>query len=90
MTGDLRLYSQLIRGKQYRNYDELLLREERSEEEKANRSIMVNNLEQQYLIKLLPVHRQINLTSLYQLVSEKMNRYSSTPLIKMKVAVTAL
>lgn len=71
MTGDLRLYSQLIRGKQYRNYDELLLREEGSEEEKANRSIMVNHLEQQYLIKLLPVHRRINLKSLYQLVSEK-------------------
>lgn len=70
MTGDLRLYSQLIRGKQYANYDAVLMQQEADELEKQNRSLMVNHLEQQYLIKLLPVHRRINLQSLYQLVNE--------------------
>ncbi|WP_447779109.1 hypothetical protein [Aeromonas veronii] len=70
MTGDLRLYSQLIRGKQYGNYDSVMLKEETSEAEKSNRSVMVHHLEQQYLIKLLPVHRRINLKSLYQLINE--------------------
>ncbi|MDI3324873.1 archaeal ATPase [Pontibacterium granulatum] len=73
MTGDLRLYSQLIRGKQYANYDAEMLSEEASGTEKRNRSVMVNHLEQQYLIKLLPVHRRINLKSLYQLVDDKNN-----------------
>lgn len=73
MTGDLRLYSQLIRGKQYGNYDDVMLKEEATEKEKISRSIMVNHLEQQYLIKLLPVHRRINLQSLYQLADEKNN-----------------
>jgi hypothetical protein len=71
MTGDLRLYSQLIRGKQYGNYDTVMLKEEATDAERLNRSVMVNHLEQQYLIKLLPVHRRINLQSLYQLVTEK-------------------
>ncbi|MBD2811443.1 archaeal ATPase [Xenorhabdus sp. Vera] len=71
MTGDLRLYSQLIRGKQYGNYDNVMLTEEADDKEKQKRSIMVNHLEQQYLIKLLPVHRRINLKSLYQLIDDK-------------------
>ncbi|RQM70015.1 archaeal ATPase [Aeromonas hydrophila] len=71
MTGDLRLYSQLIRGKQYGNYDSVMLNEEASEAEKLNRNVMVNHLEQQYLIKLIPVHRRINLQSLHQLVTEE-------------------
>ncbi|EJO3863218.1 hypothetical protein NRI58_003489 [Vibrio parahaemolyticus] len=75
LTGDLRLYSQLIRGKQYSNYDPTMLKEEASELDKQSRSVMVNHLEQQYLIKLLPVHRRTYLKSLYQLVDDKNNEY---------------
>ncbi|EGQ8704448.1 archaeal ATPase [Vibrio vulnificus] len=67
ITGDLRLYSQLVRGKQYENYNEVLLREEGYEERKRERHQMVEHLEQQYLLKLFPVHKRFELKSLYQL-----------------------
>ncbi|EHY8548491.1 TPA: hypothetical protein ACMDXH_000130 [Vibrio parahaemolyticus] len=67
ITGDLRLYSQLVRGKQYENYNDVLLTEETNDQRKHERYQMVEHLEQQYLLKLFPVHKRFELKSLYQL-----------------------
>ncbi|WP_010324754.1 hypothetical protein [Marinobacterium stanieri] len=70
-TGDLRLYSQLIRGKQYENYSKTLLDQEKESARLAERGYMVEHLEQQYLLKLFPVQKRIQLETMLQLVSEK-------------------
>ncbi|HIF9273689.1 TPA: hypothetical protein ACX6QR_001680 [Photobacterium damselae] len=70
-TGDLRLYSQLIRGKQYENYGKTLLNQEKESARLAERSYMVEHLEQQYLLKLFPVQKRIQLKTMLQLVGEK-------------------
>ncbi len=73
MTGDLRLYSQLIRGKQYENYSHILLNQEQENEQQGQRSEMVDHLEQQYLLKLLPVHRRYILKNLYQMLHHEVD-----------------
>lgn len=70
-TGDLRLYSQLIRGKQYENYSKTLLDQEKENARLAERGYMVEHLEQQYLLKLFPVQKRVQLTTMLQLVGEK-------------------
>lgn len=70
-TGDLRLYSQLIRGKQYENYSKTLLAQEKESARLAERGYMVEHLEQQYLLKLFPVQKRIQLKTMLQLVGEK-------------------
>lgn len=70
-TGDLRLYSQLIRGKQYENYSKTLLDQEKERARLAERGYMVEHLEQQYLLKLFPVQKRIQLKTMLQLVGEK-------------------
>ncbi|EGF7427607.1 archaeal ATPase [Escherichia coli] len=70
-TGDLRLYSQLIRGKQYENYSKTLLEQEKESVRLAERGYMVEHLEQQYLLKLFPVQKRIQLKTMLQLVGEK-------------------
>jgi len=70
-TGDLRLYSQLIRGKQYENYSKTLLDQENESSRLAERGYMVEHLEQQYLLKLFPVQKRIQLKTMLQLVGEK-------------------
>jgi len=70
-TGDLRLYSQLIRGKQYENYSKTLLDQEKESGRLAERGYMVEHLEQQYLLKLFPVQKRIQLKTMLQLVGEK-------------------
>ncbi len=69
-TGDLRLYSQLIRGKQYENYSKTLLDQEKESTRLAERGYMVEHLEQQYLLKLFPVQKRIQLKTMLQLVGE--------------------
>lgn len=64
ITGDLRLYSQLIRGKQYENYSRVLLEQEKDGERFNERLEMVEHLEQQYLLKLVPVYRRFALKTL--------------------------
>lgn len=63
-TGDLRLYSQLIRGKQYENYSKTLLDQEKESARLAERGYMVEHLEQQYLLKLFPVQKRIQLKTM--------------------------
>ncbi|MBH0475631.1 archaeal ATPase [Salmonella enterica] len=70
-TGDLRLYSQLIRGKQYENYGKTLLDQEKESARLDERSYMVEHLEQQYLLKLFPVQKRMQLKTMLQLVGEK-------------------
>ncbi|MDP2611600.1 archaeal ATPase [Oceanobacter sp. 2_MG-2023] len=70
-TGDLRLYSQLIRGKQYENYSQVLLEQESETKRTAERGYMVEHLEQQYLLKIFPVQKRIQLKNMLQLVGEK-------------------
>ncbi len=70
-TGDLRLYSQLIRGKQYENYSKTLLEQEKESARLAERGYMVEHLEQQYLLKLFPVQKRIQLKTMLQLVGDK-------------------
>lgn len=70
-TGDLRLYSQLIRGKQYENYSKTLLDQEKESARLAERGYMVEHLEQQYLLKLFPVQKRVQLKTMLQLVGEK-------------------
>lgn len=70
-TGDLRLYSQLIRGKQYENYSKTLLDQEKESARLAERGYMVEHLEQQYLLKLFPVQKRLQLKTMLQLVGEK-------------------
>lgn len=70
-TGDLRLYSQLIRGKQYENYSITLLDQEKESARLAERGYMVEHLEQQYLLKLFPVQKRMQLKTMLQLVGEK-------------------
>lgn len=70
-TGDLRLYSQLIRGKQYENYSKTLLEQEKESARLAERGYMVEHLEQQYLLKLFPVQKRMQLKTMLQLVGEK-------------------
>ncbi|QJK25579.1 Uncharacterised protein [Klebsiella pneumoniae] len=70
-TGDLRLYSQLIRGKQYENYSKTLLDQEKESARLAERGYMVEHLEQQYLLKLFPVQKRMQLKTMLQLVGEK-------------------
>ncbi|MFM5238586.1 hypothetical protein ACEUAP_14455 [Aeromonas veronii] len=70
-TGDLRLYSQLIRGKQYENYSKTLLDQEKEIARLAERGYMVEHLEQQYLLKIFPVQKRMQLKTMLQLVGEK-------------------
>ncbi|EOW6655363.1 archaeal ATPase [Cronobacter dublinensis] len=70
-TGDLRLYSQLIRGRQYENYSKTLLDQEKESARLAERGYMVEHLEQQYLLKLFPVQKRMQLKTMLQLVGEK-------------------
>ena len=72
-TGDLRLYSQLIRGKQYENYSKTLLSQEKESARLAERGYMVEHLEQQYLLKLFPVQKRIQLKTMLQLVGDDKN-----------------
>ncbi|MEG2184743.1 MAG: hypothetical protein RRY12_08705 [Cloacibacillus sp.] len=65
ITGDLQLYIQLIRNKQFDNFGESLLRND--EERKDERMRLVDHLEQQYLMKLFPIPQRITLKSMYEL-----------------------
>ncbi|MFQ2057465.1 hypothetical protein ACK34U_10525 [Aeromonas veronii] len=87
-TGDLRLYSQLIRGKQYENYSKTLLDQEKESARLAERGYMVEHLEQQYLLKLFPVQKRIQLKTMLQLVGEKGGAREEMIGVKTKLGIT--
>ncbi len=70
MTGDLRLYSQIVRGMQYGNYNSVALSEEDSSFHVKERAQMVEHLEQQYLLKMLPARKRVRLRTLLELESD--------------------
>lgn len=86
-TGDLRLYSQLIRGKQYENYSKTLLDQEKESARLAERGYMVEHLEQQYLLKLFPVQKRMQLKTMLQLVGEKGKARKENIRVKTKLAM---
>ncbi|MEN3762801.1 hypothetical protein, partial [Aeromonas veronii] len=86
-TGDLRLYSQLIRGKQYENYSKTLLAQEKESARLAERGYMVEHLEQQYLLKLFPVQKRSQLKTMLQLVDEKGKASKENIKVKTKFAM---
>ncbi|MDK9425252.1 hypothetical protein [Vibrio parahaemolyticus] len=86
-TGDLRLYSQLIRGKQYENYSKTLLDQEKESARLAERGYMVEHLEQQYLLKLFPVQKRIQLKTMLQLVGENENVHKENIRVKTELGM---
>ena len=86
-TGDLRLYSQLIRGKQYENYSKTLLDQEKESARLAERGYMVEHLEQQYLLKLFPVQKRMQLKTMLQLVGEKGKARKENIRVKTELAM---
>lgn len=68
MAGDLKLYSDVVRGLYLGNMSENLYKYDQA---RANeRSILLNHMEDQYLKKLFPIQNRILLQSLKQLVKE--------------------
>ncbi|MDO9010342.1 MAG: hypothetical protein Q7U78_00840 [Gallionella sp.] len=65
VTGDLELYSQLVRNQFYGSLGEHLSRTDK--ERDAQRTKMVDHLEDQYLLKLFPIRRRVQLRPLWNL-----------------------
>lgn len=61
MTGDLELYSMLVRGQQWDRFSKPMLDNEKESKDVLQRRLMVNHLQDQYLLKVLPAHSQIGL-----------------------------
>lgn len=61
MTGDLELYSMLVRGQQWDKFSKPMLDNEKDSKDVAQRRLMVSHLQDQYLFKVLPAHSQIGL-----------------------------
>jgi hypothetical protein len=65
ITGDLQLYTHLVRGRQFENFGQLL--HERDSGRNSERAQLVDHLEQQYLLKLFPLQNRIELLPLSRL-----------------------
>ena len=66
ITGDLQLYSQLVRDKQYSNFSATLSKND--DDRSRERTAMVDHLEQQYLMKLFPLTLRLSLHSVAELL----------------------
>ncbi|MBA6362020.1 hypothetical protein H4J62_08515 [Colwellia sp. BRX8-5] len=66
ITGDLQLYTHLVRGKQFGNFDKCLFKHDSKRQ--GERELMVDHLEQQYLLKIFPVENRFRLRTLGQLI----------------------
>ena len=69
VTGDMQLYTHLVRSKQISNYPDQTLRFD--ENRKTERHNMIDHLEQQYLLKMFPVDKRVALKTMKQLVDER-------------------
>lgn len=75
ITGDLQLYTQLVRDKQFRNFSETL---SKNDADRASERIgMVDHLEQQYLMKVFPLSQRLSLYSISELL-ELTNKNNQT------------
>lgn len=79
ITGDLQLYTHLVRRQQYKNFGNELHKRDKSR--KREREEMVDHLEQQYLLKLFPLQNRIHLDPL-SILLEANNGYSYKCLIE--------
>ena len=68
ITGDIQLYTHLVRGKQFENFSDKLFKYDN--ERHNERELMVDHLEQQYLLKLFPVENRFRLRTLGQLIKK--------------------
>ena len=73
VSGDYNLFSYAVRKKQWKNFGESLLKNEYDKYiDNSNKyPVQVNDLENQYLKKILPVENRINLHSIYELIAGK-------------------
>ncbi len=69
VTGDLQLYTHLVRDRHFRNFSDALAKND--EQRVKERARMVDHLEQQYLLKIFPLHQRTQLVSLWELLQEK-------------------
>lgn len=72
VSGDYNLFSYAVRKKQWKNFGESLLINEYDKytnNDSKKYPVQVNDLENQYLKKILPVENRINLHSIYELIS---------------------
>jgi hypothetical protein len=68
ITGDIQLYTHLVRGKQFDNFSSSLFKYDNNRQNE--RELMVDHLEQQYLLKLFPVENRFRLKTLGQLINK--------------------
>lgn len=76
ISGDLRLYSNIVRNKKQKELHEEI------NNEADNTKELVNHLEQQYLSKILPVNQRVQLKSLYELSEQNTIRIKDRGEIK--------
>ena len=67
VTGDMELYSLLIRDHFYGSLGKISYKQEKERDEQ--RTKMVDHLEEQYLLKLFPIRRRVQLRPLWNLVT---------------------
>lgn len=65
-AGDLKLYSLVVRGMQMRHFGELSLKYDNERE--PHRTQLLDNLEEQYIMKLFPTDNRINLPTVADLI----------------------
>lgn len=68
-AGDLKLYTLVVRGMQLQHFGELSLKYDH--ERKEHRIELLDNLEEQYILKLFPTENRVNLTSISDLISSQ-------------------
>lgn len=66
ITGDLQLYTHLVRAQQFHNLGNALHEQDTSRADERSR--LVDHLEQQYLLKLFPLPNRIHLSPLAQII----------------------
>ena len=68
VTGDLQLYTHLVRDRHFRNFSDSVAKND--EQRIKERARMVDHLEQQYLLKIFPLHQRTQLVALWELLQE--------------------
>lgn len=69
VTGDLQLYTHLVRDNQFRNFSDSLAKNDSARSEE--RVKLVDHLEQQYLLKIFPLGQRVHLASLNDLLPRR-------------------
>lgn len=71
ITGDLQLYTHLVRSQQFKHLGRELFEQDRGREKE--RGALVDHLEQQYLMKVFPLQNRVHLSPLAVLLDEDEN-----------------